>query len=179
MAKRRLPIVLREPEMAALVAAVPTARDRLIVDLGRYAGLRVSEIVRLRVEHLDLDAGLIEVHAGKGDKDRNLPLHRSLVEPLRACIGDRATGWLFPSPRGAGHLTSRSVQRMIAASAARAGIARRVTPHKLRHTFATTALRRGANLRQVQELLGHASVATTEIYTHLDVDDLREAVSRL
>lgn len=166
--------------MNAILAAASSERDRLILQIGLLAGLRVSEIVSLRVEHVDLDSGILEVHAGKGDKDRNLPLHPRLVEPLRAWIGERQTGYLFPSRRsGQPHLGVRQVQRMVKCVARDAEIARVITPHKLRHTFATTLLAKGADLLEIKDLLGHASVATTQIYAHALPERLRGAVERL
>ncbi len=101
---------------------------------------------------------------------------------LAAWIGDRRVGWLFPAIRqrkGLGHLSIRYTQTHIPEIAERAGLPRRISSHKLRHSFATRALQRGANLRQVQTLLGHASIATTELYLHLETSELKEVVDRL
>jgi integrase len=180
MARRRLPVYLRERELERLLAAVPTERDRLIVLIGAYAGLRVSEICKLRVEHLDFEDGMLEVHAGKGDKDRTVPMHPQLARALRVWIGSSREGWLFPSERGqSGHLTTRAVQLMIRAAAERAEIVRHVTPHKLRHSFATNLLAKGADLLEIKDLLGHSSVATTQIYAQALPERLRSAVERL
>lgn len=180
MAGRRLPVYLRPQELELLVAAAPTQRDRVILLIGAYAGLRVSEIVKLQVEHVDFEAAMLEVHAGKGDKDRNVPMHQRVGWELKAFLAGRRTGWVFASDRGgSGHLTSRAVQLMIAAAAARAQIARHVTPHKLRHTFATQLLAHGADLLEIKDLLGHASVATTQIYAAALPERLRGAVDRL
>ena len=107
-----------------------------------------------------------------------MPIPAKLLEPLAAWIGERRSGELFPSPRG-GRLTTRAVQLLVQRTAVAAGSARRVTPHMLRHTYATRLLNTGASLREVQELLGHSSVATTEIYTWVLTDRLRGAVERL
>jgi integrase/recombinase XerD len=180
---RRLPVYLRQRELDLLVAAAPTDRDRLILLIGAYAGLRVSEIVKLQVEHLDFEDAMIEVHAGKGDKDRNVPMHTRLAWDLRRYLNGRTSGWLFPAPRSShgatGHLTTRAVQNMVAAAAGRAQIARHVTPHKLRHTFATQLLAQGADLIEIKDLLGHSSVATTQIYAAALPERLRGAVDRL
>ena len=166
-------------EPAQLLAAVRCARDRVIVLLGLYCGLRVSEIVGLRVEDLDLGRGMLQVRHGKGDKDRALPIPSKLVPELRAWCEGR-TGWLFPSPASAAkHLTSRAVQMSIKAAAARAGIVRRVTPHKLRHTAATKLLRSGMDIICLRDFLGHSSVSTTQIYTASDPEYLRSGVEKL
>ncbi len=165
---------LRPQELERLFAEAPNSRDRLMLLIGAYAGLRVSEIVKLQVEHVDFEGGMLEVHAGKGDRDRTIPLHQRIAWDMRAYLDGRQTGWVFPSSRGqSGHLMSRAVQLMIAAAAARAQIARHVTPHKLRHSFATALLSKGA------DLLGHASVSTTQIYAACVPEKLRASVDRL
>ena len=178
---RRLPVFLRPAEQERLLAAAGSDRDHLIVLLGLRLGLRVSEICQLRVEHLDLDdpeRGTLLVSRAKGDKDRMLPVPRALVEPLGSWIADRREGWLFPSPYKAGaHLSTRAVQYLIPNLAAAAEITRaRITPHKLRHSFATNRLRRKVDIYRIQQLLGHARIETTAIYLHADPDELRAAV---
>lgn len=180
MARRRLPVYLRPQELERLFAEAPNPRDRLILLIGAYAGLRVSEIVKLQVEHVDFEGGMLEVHAGKGDKDRTLPLHQRIAWDLQLYLNGRQTGWVFPSARGqSGHLMPRAVQLMILAAAARAHIVRHVTPHKLRHTFASNLLFEGADLLEIKDLLGHASVSTTQIYAIARPEKLRAAVDRL
>lgn len=177
---RRLPVYLRPLELERLFAEAPGARDRLILLIGAYAGLRVSEIVNLQVVHLDFEASMLEVHAGKGDKDRNVPMHARIAWELHQYLADRRSGWVFPSDRGrTGHLGVRAVQLMIHTAADRAQIPRHVTPHKLRHTFATQLLAHGADLLEIKDLLGHASVATTQIYAAALPERLRGAVDRL
>jgi len=182
--RRRLPTFFRPAEAETLLAALRSEQHRLIILTGLFLGLRVSEITHLDVADVDCDRGTVLVRHGKGDRDRQVPMPHRLWEGLRAWIGERKAGYLFPSPRGGGRLSSRSVQRLIKRAAGRAGIAgvdvpRKITPHKLRHTYATRLLDTGANIREVQELLGHASVATTEIYCHVSGDRLRGAVDRL
>lgn len=180
MAKRRLPKFLHGDEPDRLLASAACERDRVIMLLLRYLGLRVSEACHLRIEDIDRDEGSLMVQHGKGDKDRQLPIPRKLAGPLYAWIGAREAGWLFPSPYKPGKpLTRRAVGYQVVKSAQRAEIRRTVSPHKLRHTFATNALDAGATLREVQELLGHSSVATTEIYTWVQTDRLRGAVDRV
>jgi integrase/recombinase XerD len=184
-AKRRLPVFLRPAESRALLLAAPTPRDRLIIQLGLNTGLRVSEIVKLRVEDVDLVGGELLVRAGKGDKDRMVPLPSHLLRELEAWVGMRMDGPVFQRNGARGrpttnpYLSTRTVELMILAAADRAGIQKHITPHKMRHTYATELLRRGADIREIQELLGHANLSTTEIYTHVVVDRLRGAVERL
>ncbi len=177
---RRLPTVLRAAESERILQVARCERDRMILLLGLYCGLRVSEIVKLRAEHVDLQERELLVYQGKGKKDRMVPVSLSIIGDLSRWIGEQRKGWIFPSPRKAdAPLTTRAVQYLVTAAAQRAEIPRRISPHKLRHTAATNLLTKGANLRQVQDFLGHASVATTEIYTHLDLDDLHRAADLL
>lgn len=184
MARRRLPTFFRQPEADALVAAAGRERDRLILLVGLLMGLRVSEITKLEIPDLDLQKGSAFLRAAKGDKDRYVPIPERLLEPLRAWVGAKPVGYVFPSPRGGKRLCDRAVQRMLKRVATKANIPgvevpRKITPHKLRHTFATTLLQKGATIREVQELLGHSSVATTEVYTHVAVERLKTVVDRL
>ncbi len=179
MARKKLPVVLRGDEPERLLDVAKSSRDRLIFAISLLAGLRISEVLHLRIEHLDFEGRTLEVHEGKGGKDRNLPLSEKLIEPLKDWIRDRREGFLFISERTGRTLTPRAVQRSIKKAATRAQIARNVTPHKLRHTFATRLLNRGANLREVQDLMGHANLGTTEIYLHTETERLRGAIDRL
>jgi len=183
-APQRLPRHLRPGEIETLLeapagdAAPLAARDRALLELLYAAGLRVSELVSLDWEDVDLKARVLRV-VGKGGRERMVPFGRpaaaALVEwrrhweSVRGAAGDDQP--IFLNARG-GRLTDRSVRRVldrwVAASAAAAG----VHPHALRHTFATHLLERGADLRAIQELLGHASITTTQRYTHVDVDRL-------
>ncbi len=180
---RKLPEVLREEEVAALVEAPQLAhplalRDRAFLELLYASGLRVSELTGLDLDGLDLPAGLVRV-LGKRRKERIVPvgrvarraLGRWLEEgrPALAHGPDRASGQraLFLNYRG-GRLSARSVRRRLDRWVLAAGLPRHVHPHVLRHCFATHLLGNGADLRGIQELLGHASLSTTQRYTHLD-----------
>jgi integrase/recombinase XerD len=176
---KRLPICLRGDEPDRLLAAVRCPRDRIIFLVGLYLGLRVSEIVGRRVEDVDLERAMYTVRGGKGDKDRVVPIPAKVLRDLQDWIGERKEGWLFPSRGRTGHVTARAVQVAIEKAAKKAGIARHVTPHKLRHTYATRLLQRGADIIEVRDLLGHASVATTQIYLGSEPERLRAAVDRL
>ncbi|HEY7141664.1 MAG TPA: tyrosine recombinase XerC [Methylomirabilota bacterium] len=147
-------------------------RDRAILEVLYASGVRVAELSGLDVEDVDLREGSVRV-LGKGRKERIVPLGSKAVAALRAYLGARegARGALFRNPRN-GRLTVRSLHRIVRARARAAGLAGRVTPHTLRHTFATHLLDAGADLRLIQELLGHARLATTQRYTHVSADRL-------
>ncbi len=189
---KRLPQVLPEEEVAALVEA-PTAhegplalRDRAFLELLYASGLRVSELTGLDVGDVDFAQGLVRV-LGKRRKERIVPfgtaagdaIRRWLEEgrPALAAAPGACASALFLNHRG-GRLTARSVARRISRWVLAAGLPRHVHPHVLRHSFATHLLGNGADLRGIQELLGHASLSTTQRYTHLDWKRLAEVYDR-
>lgn len=147
-----------------------------------FCGLRVSEACKLRVEQFDFDEERFLVFQGKGSKDRYLPLPTRLLVELHAWIGTRTVGWLFPAERlrsGLGHVSVRHIENIVPAIGEKAKIPRRITPHKLRHSFACLCLAKGATIREVQDLLGHSDMRTTAIYLHVDTSHLKAVVDRL
>ena len=153
-------------------------RDRAMLELFYSSGLRLSELTGLDLGSLDLEAGLVRV-LGKGRRERTVPVGRLAREALRAWLALRP-GWaapqegaLFVSRRG-GRLGNRAVQSRLALAGLRAGLGERLHPHRLRHAFASHMLESSGDLRAVQELLGHADLATTQIYTHLDFQHLAQ-----
>jgi integrase/recombinase XerC len=186
---RKLPRWLEPDEIAALLAApqgdgFAAVRARAVLETLYSTGMRVGELCGLDESRLDLIGGVITVR-GKGRKERLAPLGAPAVTAVEAwrVVRDARfarSGREAPVFRGArgGRLDQREVRRLLGDAIAAAGLAGRTTPHTLRHSFATHLLRAGADIRSVQELLGHASLATTQIYTHLSIDDLREAYIR-
>lgn len=208
--RRKIPTVLSKDEVGRLFAAL-TGTTRLMAELMYGSGLRLLELLRLRIHHLDLERGRLQIYAGKGNKDRVTVLPDALKPALEQHVqrlkllyaGDRENGlagvwlpeglaakypkagerwewqWLFPSRKASRdpvsgivrrhHLVDSTFQEDIRRAAELAGLMKRVTPHVLRHTFATHLLEAGSDIRTVQELLGHASVETTQIYTHVMV----------
>jgi integrase/recombinase XerD len=180
---RRLPAVLDAGEVERLLDAPPDdgregTRDRALLELMYDAGLRVSELVGLTAGSFDLEAGFVRIF-GKGRKERLVPLGEPAFERLRdylerarpALLGGRRTERLFVSRLGRG-ITRQTVWKMVRRHLLAAGITRSVTPHTLRHSFATHLLENGADLRSVQMLLGHADISTTQIYTHVSRERL-------
>jgi integrase/recombinase XerC len=156
------------------------ARDRALLEMLYATGLRVSELVSLRLEDVDLSARQVRT-VGKGRKERVVPFGQPAAAALRAWLKARAT--LAPAARDAeivflnaraGRLTDRSVRRVLDRAVQEAAVPRHASPHALRHSFATHLLAAGADLRSIQELLGHASLSTTQRYTHLDAERLIE-----
>ncbi|QCQ99181.1 site-specific tyrosine recombinase XerD [Brevundimonas sp. SGAir0440] len=188
---RSLPKVLSRAEIGALLAA-SAARDaaaglRLValVEMAYASGLRVSELLGLKVEAVRRDPAYLIVR-GKGGKDRLAPLNAAAREAIKAWLVARDarrkpeapdSPWLFPSSGRTGHLTPRRFAQLLDEAAITAGIdPARVSPHVLRHAFATHLLEGGADLRVVQTLLGHVDIATTQIYTHVATDRLAQVV---
>lgn len=175
-----MPKYISEEEMRALIEAARGNSEvmAIILTLG-YSGLRVGELCALDVDDIDFSDGVINVRSGKGDKGRIALIEEKTVTALKDYLDARkaTSGPLFLSTHRQ-RMNERNVQRIIKKYAKRAGITKKVTPHVLRHTFATTLLKQGADIRIIQQLLGHASVATTQIYTHLDDRALRDAYRR-
>ncbi|MDE6277782.1 MAG: tyrosine recombinase XerD [Muribaculaceae bacterium] len=184
---RRLPPVLSLDEIERMIAACDTAsplgiRNRAIIEMLYGSGLRVSELCNLSLGQLHLDEGIVLVE-GKGSKQRLVPLSATAIDALRDYIPDRLKadtkpgeeGILFLNIRGR-RLTRVMIFLIVRQLAEAAGVAKTVSPHTLRHSFATHLLEGGANLRAIQQMLGHESIATTEIYLHLDTTLLREEI---
>jgi integrase/recombinase XerD len=186
---KRLPRALTDDEIKKLLAPVQRESpeslcDRAILELAYASGLRLAELRRLRLEQIHLDAGFIHV-IGKGNKERVLPVGRMAVEALQRYLDAGRPRLVTPRSPAAVFLTKRgtpfapvTLWLRIKRRVRLAGIARNVTPHMLRHSFATHLLEHGADLRVIQELLGHASIATTEIYTQVTGNRLREVHRR-
>lgn len=192
---QQIPVFLTVDEVFLLLEAPGEQdrypdRDRAILELLYSTGIRVAELVSRNLDDLDFATGMLKVR-GKGNKERLVPVGRPARESVLAWLPsrqqltmDRASRGLEPdrqalflNHRGS-RLTSRSVERLVQSYGERAGIPQMVTPHALRHSFATHLLEMGADLRSVQELLGHASLSTTQRYTHLTLDHLAEAYDK-
>jgi integrase/recombinase XerD len=176
---RRLPSVLSIEEVEQLLAQPDSStlrglRDGALIELLYATGLRVSELVGLERGDINLDLGLVRC-IGKGSKERIVPVGRPAVEKTRAYLACRrdAAPALFLGNKGR-PLTRVAVWRIVRRYGRQAGIRSAISPHSLRHSFATHMLAGGADLRAIQELLGHASIVTTQVYTHVSVDHLRE-----
>lgn len=188
--RRKLPSFLRWPDALKLLnwcdaevfrtsytAHEKAARDAMIIRVGLYLGLRVSEICALELRHIDLEHRSCFVENGKGCKDRYVRIPEKMIEPLILWIGDRKSGWLFE--KKGQRLFERSVRWRITRAARLAGTPVHVHPHVLRHTYATHFLEMGGNIRSLQALLGHAELTSTSRYLDVDVSRFAEDVDRL
>jgi integrase/recombinase XerD len=183
---RKLPMVLSVEEVARLLEAAPGPKYKAALGTAYGAGLRVSEVVALKASDIDSTRMLIRIEQGKGRKDRHAMLSPQLLELLRAWWreGKRRgamlpQGWLFPGRNPVTPLSTRQLNRAVHAAAQAAGIRKRVTPHTLRHSFATHLLEQDIDIRVIQVLLGHAKLETTALYTRVATNTIRAVTSPL
>ena len=165
---KRLPVVLSRQEVQRLFEALSNLKHRTILMTLYATGLRIAEALALQIPDIDRERMLIRVRQGKGAKDRYVPLSETLLEQLRCywrCY--RPACWLFPSTDPGRALTAGTVQKVCNKAAGKAGLNKKVTPHTLRHSFATHHLEAGTNLKTIQVLLGHRNLNTTSIYLHV------------
>jgi site-specific recombinase XerD len=177
---RKIPIVLSPEEVARLLEAAPGPKYKAALSAAYGAGLRVSEVVSLKVSDIDSKRMLLRIEQGKGRKDRFAMLSPQLLERLRDwwCIA-RPPVWLFPGRDPMLPLTTRQLNRAVHTAAAMAEITKRVTPHTLRHSFATHLLEQNIDIRVIQVLLGHAKLDTTALYTRVATNTIRAVMSPL
>ena len=177
---RSIPAVLSVDEVRALFEAAAPGRDRVLLQTAYACGLRIGELVHLQVTDIDAARMLVTVRRGKGNKDRQVPLSERLLKELRwQWWTHRSRPWLFPGQSADRPLHPTNVQRLFQAALRRAGIAKRATPHTLRHSFATHLLEAGVDLVAVQRLLGHGSLSTTAHYLHVSRRHLAKMPSLL
>lgn len=178
--EKKLPVVLDKIEVLNIFKATENLKHRTMLMLVYSAGLRVSEVVRLTVADIDSKRKLIHIKGAKGKKDRYTILSDVILQQLREYYRQyRPKLYLFEGATGRNHLSERSVQFVFERAVKKAGIVKKVTVHSLRHSFATHLLESGVDLRYIQELLGHKSSKTTEIYTHVSQKALGNITSPL
>lgn len=177
---QRVPLTLSREEVARLLEAVSGLRERAAMEVSYAAGLRLNEVLQLKLSDIDSERMIVRVEQGKGRKDRNVMLSPALLETLRAYWRQsRPRVWLFPGKGGERPLNATVIQRAFTAAKQQARIAKAVSFHSLRHSFATHLLESGVDVRRIQLLLGHRSMATTQRYTHVAGDYLRTTPSPL
>ena len=175
--EKKLPIVLSQAEVKALINAIEHLKSKIILKLLYSSGLRVSELVNLTPKDLDFNENMGWVRKGKGSKDRLFKIADSLSKQLEKWIKSHPDyKFIFSEKKP---MSTRNVQLLTTRAAKKAGINKRVTPHTLRHSFATHLLENGENLLIIQQLLGHENLETTRIYTHISQDQLKKVKSPL
>jgi len=177
---KKLPVVLSREEVAKILSAVTNIKHKAILMLVYSAGLRVSEVVKLKPENIDSKRKLVFIKSAKGRKDRYTILSDVALKTLRQYWEkSKPKRWLFPSQDKERHITTRTAEKIFSNGCRKANIIKNVTVHSLRHSFATHLLESGTDLRYIQELLGHKSSKTTEIYTHVSKKSIGKIVSPL
>lgn len=175
---KKLPTVLTIKEVKELIKATKAGRNRLIVEFLYSSGVRVSEAVKIKLADLDLDEKIARVKGGKGNKDRVIILSTNWIKELKKHLRKRKipSEFVFSKKNGK-PISSNTIQRIVKNAAMKAGIEKKVSPHSLRHSFATHLLEGGENIRKIQELLGHTNLSTTQIYTSVSTDELKKVKS--
>ena len=173
----KLPIVISKVAIGNMLSVTQNEKHRLVINLLYYAGLRLSEALNLKWEDLYFERGTIHIKNAKGGKDRVVFLHEKLKEAL-SCCGVKKGGLILTSERGSSY-DERTIQEIIKKAREKACIIQPVTPHTLRHSFATHLLEAGVDIRYIQELLGHKDLKTTQIYTHVANKEIRNLAELL
>ncbi|HVY01683.1 MAG TPA: site-specific tyrosine recombinase/integron integrase [Candidatus Nanoarchaeia archaeon] len=167
---KKLPEVLSKDEVAKLIDSTDTIKSRLIISLLYSSGLRVSELVNLKTGDISLEQRSGWVRKGKGSKDRIFFMSEPLAIELKDYLQGRENQFVFSKDKP---LTTRNIQKIIQGTRKRAGLNKKITPHTLRHSFATHLLENGTDIRLIQSMLGHSSLSTTQVYTHVSSEQLR------
>ena len=175
--KGKLPIVLNKDEISKMFESTVNLKHRLVLMVLYYTGIRVNEIVNLKWEDIDFQRGTIHLKTAKGEKERIVFFHEKLKSFIEY-FNLKKEGYVFLSNFGKKY-DKRTVQLIVRNAAKKSGISKKVTPHTLRHSFATHLLEAGADIRHIQKLLGHSSLQTTQIYTHVANKDINKLSSLL
>lgn len=176
--EKKIPAVLTKDELKKLLNTIPTKKSKLMVSLTYACGFRVSELINLKASDLNFEEMIGYVRMGKGRKDRVFNIPKFLLKKLKSQVQkqkEKNEEYLFTGPKG--RLTDRNIQKIVRLAAKKAEIEKQVHPHTLRHSFATHLLENGVDIRKIQELLGHADLSTTQIYTHVSTEELKKIPS--
>lgn len=171
----KLPSILSFDEVKKLIESADNTRDKLLIEIFYATGIRVSELANLKLEDIDMHEGWVRIF-GKGSKERFVPINKKVVRLLTTHIEKKLlepSSFIFSKSKGK-HLSREAIWKIIKKYALKSGITKNITPHTLRHSFATHLLENGADLRIIQELLGHSNIDTTQIYTHVNIKNLKE-----
>ncbi len=173
----KLPVVLSREETNKMIESTNNLKHKLVIMFLYYAGLRLDETRNIEWQDIDFDRGIIHLKTAKGDKERVVFLHKKLIDTLKM-YGTKKEGLVFVSQKDEKY-NKRTIQQIIKSASKKVGIKKNVTPHTLRHSFATHLLESGADIRYVQQLLGHKDLKTTQIYTHVANKDIKKLANLL
>jgi len=176
--ENRIPVVLSKDEVSRLISIFDNKKSKLMVSMLYAIGMRVGELISLKVSDLNFEEKTGYIKQGKGRKDRAFNIPESMMQEIKEqAERQKADNQEFLFTGSQGKLTDRNIQKIVRKAAIRAGINKSVHPHTLRHSFATHLLENGVDIRKIQELLGHASISTTELYTHISRKELKKIAS--
>lgn len=175
--QKKLPNVLNQKETKILLNIPLNPKHQLVLHILYYGGVRLNELINLKWEDLDEERKVLNIRQGKGNKDRIIFLHPRIMQKINE-TGVGKTGLILTSSRGKKY-SKKTIQEIVKQNAKKANIIKRVTPHTLRHSFATHLLENGADIRHIQKLLGHADIKTTQIYTHVANKDINNLANLL
>ncbi len=176
--EKKIPAVLSKEEIKALLSSITNLKSKLMISLLYACGFRVSELVNLKIVDLDFNEKVGHARQAKGKKDRIFNIPEFLIPALKQRAEKQksvAQEYLFTGPKG--KMSSRNLQKIVKKAAKKAGLQKEVHPHTLRHSFATHLLENGTDIRMIQILLGHSSLSTTEIYTHISTEQIKKVIS--
>jgi integrase/recombinase XerD len=180
--EKKIPSVLSKEETLALLNSFLSKKSKLMISMIYACGFRVSELINLKTKDLDFEEMVGHIRQAKGKKDRVFNIPKFLLEELKDQKQNQEKEnrvYLFTNPSTGEKMTTRNIQKMVQKAAFRAGIEKEVHPHTLRHSFATHLLENNVDIRKIQELLGHADLSTTQIYTHISTEELKKIKSPL
>ena len=177
--KKSLPKVLIKSEIERMIKATTNLKHKLLIELLYSSGLRVSEAINLKVNEIDIENNSVRVNQGKGKKDRISILSEHFKKDLLKYLCQKRDNNIYLFSKGDSHIVLKTAQRIVAIAAKKAGLDKKVTPHMLRHSFATHLLENGTDIRYIQKLLGHSRLETTQIYTKVSNNDLKNIKSPL
>lgn len=177
---KKIPDVLTKDEIKKLLEVLDSKKSKLMLSLIYACGFRVSELVNLKTENLNFEEKIGQIKQAKGRKDRIFNIPNFLIEDLKKQVEKQKninSEFLFSNPTTKSKLSSRNIQKIVSLATKKAGIQKKVHPHTLRHSFATHLLENSVDIRKIQELLGHADLSTTQIYTHISTEELKKIQS--
>jgi len=177
--EKKLPKVLTRSEIKKMIEVTTNLKHKLLIELLYSSGLRIGEAIKLKIQDINIENNLIRVNEGKGKKDRISILSENFKKDLLVYLCKKRDNNVFLFCKGNGHIVIKTGQRIVEIAAKKAGIIKKVTPHMLRHSFATHLLDNGVDIRYIQRLLGHSNLETTQIYTHVSNNDVKNIVSPL
>ena len=177
--EKKLPKVLSKKEILSMIKNTKNLKHKLLIEVLYSSGLRVGEAIKLKIRDIDVERNLIRVNHGKGAKDRQTILSEKLKEDLLKYLCLKRDNEIYLFSRGNNHIVLKTAQKIVENACKKAKLNKRATPHMLRHSFATHLLEDGVDIRYIQKLLGHSRLETTQIYTHVANNDLRNIRSPL